>query len=147
MREVTLRRAEVSYSGALADIASSSGYCAHWGAADFEGEIGNKFAGVYAAFYHTKLVGFIAFRFCCEEAEITNFALAPDFRGRGIGALLLSHAIKTAAGLGIKRITLEVNEHNRAALALYGKFDFKRVGTRRKFYDNTHDAVLMLREI
>ena len=52
-----------------------------------------------------------------------------------------------ASAEGVKRITLEVSEANGAAIALYERFNFKTVSVRKKFYNNSQDALLMLREI
>lgn len=40
-------------------------------------------------------------------------------------------------------ITLEVNENNLPAIHLYEKFNFKRLGLRKKYYNNTDNAVIM----
>ncbi|MGZ7144902.1 GNAT family N-acetyltransferase, partial [Streptococcus pyogenes] len=44
-------------------------------------------------------------------------------------------------------VFLEVRESNKAARGLYEKFGFKKVGLRKKYYQNpVEDAVLMARE-
>ena len=35
------------------------------------------------------------------------------------------------------------NENNTSAIALYKKYDFKQVGLRKKYYNNTDNAILM----
>lgn len=42
-----------------------------------------------------------------------------------------------------KLITLEVNEKNLPAIHLYEKYGFTKIGTRKKYYDNTFDAYIM----
>ena len=44
-----------------------------------------------------------------------------------------------------KSITLEVRIDNNPAIALYKKFDFKEVSTRKNYY-NGIDGILMIRE-
>ena len=40
-------------------------------------------------------------------------------------------------------MNLEVNENNTSAIALYKKYNFKQVGLRKKYYNNTDNAILM----
>lgn len=139
--------AEIGCAGELAEIAASSDFCAKWSGADFESEIDNKFARIYTALCGMETVGFAAFRFCGEEAELTNFAVKARYRRRGVGGMLLAKCIESASAEGVKRLTLEVNAANCAAIALYEKFKFNTVNVRKKFYNNSQDAFLMLREI
>lgn len=147
MREIVLSPAEIGCAAELAEIAASSDFCAKWSAADFESEIDNKFARIYTALCGKEIAGFAAFRLCAGEGEITNFAVKARYRRRGVGAMLLSKGIDSALSEGVKKITLEVSEKNSAAIALYEKFKFKTVNVRKKFYNNSQDALLMLREI
>lgn len=147
MREITLSHADIEGAGELSEIAASSDFCAKWSAADFESEIGNKFARIYTALCGKEIAGFAAFRLCAGEGEITNFAVKARYRRRGVGGMLLAKCIESASAEGVRRITLEVSEANGAAIALYEKFKFKTVSVRKKFYNNSQDALLMLREI
>ncbi len=147
MREIVLSLAEIGCAGELAEIAASSDFCAKWSGADFKSEIDNKFARIYTALCGKEIVGFAAFRLCAEEGDLTNFAVKAQYRRRGVGGMLLSKGIDSASAEGVKRLTLEVNAANCAAIALYEKFKFKTVNVRKKFYNNSQDAFLMLREI
>ncbi|MCI8616698.1 MAG: hypothetical protein HFJ60_00260 [Clostridia bacterium] len=51
--------------------------------------------------------------------------------------------ISFAKKLNIKVITLEVNECNLSAIKLYNKFNFNKVGVRKKYYDGKNDAIIM----
>lgn len=51
--------------------------------------------------------------------------------------------MKESISRGVKWSTLEVNEKNKAAIALYEKFGFKKVGTRKKYYNGTDDGHVM----
>ncbi|MBT2546896.1 GNAT family N-acetyltransferase [Arthrobacter sp. ISL-65] len=52
-------------------------------------------------------------------AELKRMYVAPQARGRGIGALLLDQAEKAAAALGYTDIRLETAIHQPEAIALY----------------------------
>jgi diaminopimelate decarboxylase len=53
-----------------------------------------------------------------------GISVAPDRRGRGIGAALLDEAIRWASGVGVEKIVLSVYPHNTAAISLYRRFGF-----------------------
>jgi ribosomal protein S18 acetylase RimI-like enzyme len=50
--------------------------------------------------------------------------VAPPARGAGLGRALVQAAVERARTRGCRRIELDVNETNDAALALYGAFGF-----------------------
>jgi len=90
------------------------------------------------------VVGFAGFWFVAGEVHLINIAVREGYRHHGIGELLLISVIDQATELKARLVTLEVRVSNTAALSLYGKFGFTRVGLRRAYYtDNREDAVLM----
>lgn len=79
-----------------------------------------------------------------DEAHITTFAVLPTWRRRGVGARLMLEMMGLAADVNARIVTLEVRLSNREARALYGKFGFKPVGIRPRYYsDNNEDALIM----
>jgi ribosomal-protein-alanine N-acetyltransferase len=79
-----------------------------------------------------------------DEAHITTFAVLPTWRRRGVGARLMLEMMRLAADVNARIVTLEVRLSNREARALYGKFGFKPVGIRPRYYsDNNEDALIM----
>lgn len=79
-----------------------------------------------------------------DEAHITTFAVRPEWRRRGIGARLMLDMMALARELGARVATLEVRLSNRPARALYGRFGFRPVGIRPRYYsDNAEDALIM----
>ena len=77
--------------------------------------------------------GFYLTRSVLEEEELLLFAVAPQFRGRGLGTALLEQFLSSARARGIKRVFLEMRRSNTAA-ALYEKFGFRPVGERPSYY-------------
>ncbi len=69
-----------------------------------------------------------------DEAAVTNVAVFPEYKRRGVGEALMRELIKRACDKGLDRISLEVRVSNTAALSLYEKLGFENVGTRRGFY-------------
>ena len=67
----------------------------------------------------------------------------PDYRGRGLGNLLLYRLLKQAVTQGLERATLEVKDSNTKAIYLYKKFGFKLAGKRKKYYQKTGEDALI----
>lgn len=72
-----------------------------------------------------------------------NIVTKKNMRNIGIASQLLTEVIKYCKNLNLKSIYLEVNENNLPAIHLYEKYGFKRIGLRKKYYNNTDNAILM----
>lgn len=77
--------------------------------------------------------GFSMYRIIAGEAELLLLAVAPQFRRRGIGRILLDDFLAQAHCAGSSRVHLEVREGNEAIL-LYRRAGFTLAGRRRKYY-------------
>jgi len=76
--------------------------------------------------------------------HVTNLAVHPSFRRRGIARALLDHVLKEARRSGVELVFLEVRPTNVEALALYESFDFRVIGRRKGYYfDTGEDALVM----
>ncbi|MDE6707412.1 MAG: ribosomal protein S18-alanine N-acetyltransferase, partial [Oscillospiraceae bacterium] len=76
-----------------------------------------------------------------DTADLTNIAVAPEFRNQGIASKLLKFLLQELKNY---HIFLEVRISNIPAIKLYQKFHFKQVGIRKRFYQNPiEDAILM----
>jgi len=60
------------------------------------------------------------------EFYISNMAIKPEFRRHGLGRLLLKDALANAYVLGCRRVALDVDIGNRAAIGLYEGIGFAR---------------------
>lgn len=90
------------------------------------------------------LVGYAGVWLAVDEAHITTIAVAPRYRGHGLGELLLSGLIDQAFDLHATMLTLEVRVSNIVAQNLYLKYGFRPTGTRPRYYtDNGEDALIM----
>ena len=78
------------------------------------------------------------------EAELESIVVGLNWRGRGVGFLLLSESVSEARKRGARELILEVRASNRAAIGLYEKAEFHETGRRPVYYrDPDEDAVLM----
>lgn len=90
------------------------------------------------------LIGYAGFWMLADEAHISTIAVHPDWRGRGLGELLLVNLLHEAQERAARVATLEVRVSNEVAQALYRKYRFEVVGERRRYYRDTgEDALIM----
>ena len=89
------------------------------------------------------IVGFAGIKIILDTAELMNIVTKKSFRENGIGKLMLEYLINMCKKEKIKTLNLEVNSQNTIAINLYKKYNFKEVGLRKKYYNNTYDAILM----
>jgi len=87
-------------------------------------------ARIYVARAGVKVVAMAALHFTVSTAEggksawLEDCVVHPDYRRRGIGAALLSHALEQARALGATRVTLLTDGDNARAQALYKRLGF-----------------------
>ncbi len=78
--------------------------------------------------------GFVLARTAADEAEILTLAVAPAYRGRGLGRALMRAAAARAAEAGASALFLEVDVENIPARRLYEALGFAEVGRRGAYY-------------
>jgi len=83
-----------------------------------------------------KVVGYIGAYMVADELNITNVAVDPEYRRRGIGRELIDAMIHHAEKNRMTTIYLEVRVSNTAAISLYRAAGFDNAGIRKNFYDN-----------
>ncbi|MDN5276824.1 MAG: [ribosomal protein S18]-alanine N-acetyltransferase [Clostridiales bacterium] len=104
----------------------------------------NRCARYVVAEHSGAVVGYGGMWLIVDEAHITNIAVHPLFRRKGIGEAILKALVTEAHRMGIDRMTLEVRASNIAAQSLYKKLGFVEVGVRKGYYsDNNEDAIIM----
>lgn len=129
----------------ISQLAELEKICFHspWTEEGLREELTNPRAHFYVAFTD-KVIGYMGVIEICGEANVTNVAVLPEYRGNGIGKALVKNAIDGAKSRECEFITLEVRESNLPAISLYKSFGFQQVGVRKNFYsDPTENALLM----
>ena len=92
--------------------------------------------------------GFVLSRVAASEAEILTIAVDSRFARAGLGWRLMRAAIREARDRSAEAVFLEVDETNAAAVALYRKLGFAKVGERRAYYQDVNGvktAALVMR--
>lgn len=91
-----------------------------------------------------RLVGYGGFWHIMDEAHISNIAIHPEYRRKGLGTQLLARLLEEAVANGATKATLEVRPSNIAAHRLYGSFGFDVISVRKNYYsDEGEDALIM----
>lgn len=86
------------------------------------------------------LPGFILARQVAGEAEILTLAVQAKLARAGLGWRLMQAAMREARVRGGESMFLEVDDGNAAALGLYRKLGFEKVGERRGYYRQENGA-------
>jgi ribosomal-protein-alanine acetyltransferase len=74
--------------------------------------------------------------------HILTVDITPVYRRKGIAQKLLREVEITLRERGIKECRLEVREDNVAALSLYQKLGYKKLGNLEKYYGDMHGLYL-----
>jgi len=91
-----------------------------------------------------QILGYGGLRIALDKAHISTIAVHPDWRGCGLGEMMLAALIDTAILRGATTVTLEVRASNEMAQNLYRKYAFVEAGRHVKYYhDNNEDALIM----
>lgn len=103
----------------------------------------------WLAEHKQQLTGYVVVTHAGGDAELLNIAVSPKYQRKGIGSLLLQHAINCVIGHA-DMLFLEVRMSNRKAIELYSKEGFFEVGNRKNYYptlNGQEDALLMAAQL
>jgi len=90
------------------------------------------------------IIGYAGMYIVKTEGNITNIAVAKEYRRQKIATDLLIELIGYAKGRGVQDMVLEVRCSNHNAIALYSQFGFINRGVRKDFYKQpTEDGIIM----
>lgn len=91
-----------------------------------------------------KAVGYAGLLVVADEGYITNVAVFPEYRRRGVAGQIIAVFDNFARGNHLAFLTLEVRPSNSAAIALYESFGFSEAGRRKNYYDLPKEDALIL---
>ena len=134
----------------LDEIAALERVCfsAPWSRAMLAEELDNACSAFLTALDEDgRVVGYAGLQVVLDEGYITNVAVRPEDRQKGVASQLLKVFIDFARGNRLAFLTLEVRASNYPAIALYGSRGFRGVGRRKNYYEHPReDAIIMTRE-
>lgn len=91
-----------------------------------------------------KVMGYIGISCVIDEGYVTNVAVFPEYRNKGIATALLKKCFYEAGKIPLCFISLEVRESNKTAISLYEKLGFKVEGQRKNFYSAPKEDALIM---
>jgi ribosomal-protein-alanine N-acetyltransferase len=90
------------------------------------------------------VIGFAGLWMIVDEGHVSTIASHKEWRGRGVGELMLVSLLRESQRRNAAFATLEVRVTNHVAQNLYTKYGFVEVGRRKRYYrDNNEDALIM----
>ena len=87
------------------------------------------------------IIGFLIEQRCLDEISILNVAVDKKYQNNGFGKKIVSQYLSI---LPINSIVfLEVNINNYIARKIYTSLNFEKVDSRKNYYNNDEDALIM----
>lgn len=146
MQDMIIRNAEVEDAIVLAGLDKLC-FSEPWSYESFKKEIIENDLAIYiVAEIGKQIVGYAGIWLIMDEGHITNVAVIPEFRRKGIAKALIEVLINICESENIIAETLEVRASNEPAKNLYAQYGFKEAGIRKGYYEDNHeDAIIMWR--
>lgn len=146
MSDIIIRKAVEEDVPAIAGIEKTS-ISQPWSEAAFADALTQENSVTLVAEADGEIAGFITGVFLFDNADIYSVATAEKYRKIGIGGKLLQAFFDTLP-TEVEAVGLEVRESNSAAISLYEKSGFERVGLRKNFYEQPREnAVLYTKQL
>ena len=130
----------------IKDLAELEKECFHtpWTEKQLEEELKSEYSLFLVALNDETVAGYVGCQTTIDGGYITNVAVFPNMRGKGIAQKLLFELNNKIKEKELEFITLEVRVSNMPAINLYKKMNYQEVGVRENFYRNPkEDALLM----
>lgn len=142
-QQLNIRRMSVEDVPAVTDIERVSFMGSSWTIDAFYHEIlENNFAHYFIMEYENKVIGYCGIWIVVDQAQITTIAIEPNYRGLGLGQLMLKYVMNFASAVATL-MSLEVRVENRTAQHVYEKLGFEYGGRRKNYYGDGEDALVM----
>ena len=88
-----------------------------------------------------KIIGFLIEQRCLDEISILNVAVEKKYQNNGFGKIIVSQYLSILPNNTV--VFLEVNINNFIARKIYTSLNFKEVESRKNYYNNVEDALIM----
>lgn len=89
------------------------------------------------------VIAMIYFERNATVGHILTIDVLPMYRRKGTGTKLLTEIEKILGGKGVQTCSLEVRENNSAALNLYEKLGYQRIGKLKNYYGKAADGIYL----
>lgn len=141
--ELTIRAMQVDDVPSVFDIERDSFNDSSWTIDAFYHELNeNNFAKYFVIVFENEIIGYLGLWMVIDQAQITTIAIRKDFRGYGLGQLLLKYVMDYASH-SCEVMSLEVRIDNVIAQHVYTNLGFQFGGKRKNYYGESEDAMVM----
>ena len=121
-----------------------SSFSMPWKREDFQDLIDSSNSIYLVILAGDRVVGAAGYTFNGFEGYINNVVIDIDYRGQGLGGVLMKELLTVGRKNGVHEFTLEVRVSNIPAIKLYESLGFKSEGVRKNFYERpVEDAEVM----
>ena len=142
-KEILIEKMQLQHIAQVLEIEQDC-FSEPWTYNGFYNEIYNGQSYFVVATVGNDVAGYAGMYCVFGDCFVTNIAVKKNYRRAGVGKSLLQSLFSYAENQKANFISLEVRASNDAAKALYKKFGFKEVGTRKNFYTKPiEDAIIM----
>ncbi|GAA3128493.1 ribosomal protein S18-alanine N-acetyltransferase [Nonomuraea salmonea] len=94
-----------------------------------------------------EIVAYAGLAAAADQADVQTIAVLEKHQRNGIGSAMLTELLAEARRRGAREIFLEVRADNPRAQSVYRRFGFEEIGTRRRYYDDGTDAIMMRKRL
>lgn len=144
MADLTIRAAAPGDVSAMAELDRQC-FADPWSEGAFRSELTENGRAFYiVAETEGQVVGYAGLWAILDEGHITNVAVAPEFRRRGVGKAIVATLLDASRQNGLSSFTLEVRESNLPAQGLYSQFGFRPAGIRKGYYQNNGENAIIM---
>ena len=91
--------------------------------------------------FKKKIIGFLIEQRCLDEISILNVAVDKKYQNNGFGKKIINEYLNLIPSKSV--VFLEVNKNNFIARKIYTDLNFKEVDSRKNYYNNIEDALIM----
>ena len=134
--------------GHVSSVAALEAICFRdpWSENSVASELNNRLSLWLVAEEDGRVAGYVGSQTVCNETDMMNVAVHPDFRRRGIAEALINALVAELRAMESHCLTLEVRASNVPAITLYEKLGFAEIGRRKNYYRNPREDALILRK-
>lgn len=91
----------------------------------------------------TRTAGYAGLMCVAPVGDIQTIGVLPEFEGRGIARAMMDELLAEAVRRGAAEVLLEVSSANPRAQNLYKRYGFEHIHTRRRYYRDGSDGLVM----
>ena len=139
---MSLKKARISDINSIAKIEKTSYKKPYWNENLLKYLFNNSLTDSAWVFeVKKKIIGFLIEQRCLDEISILNLAVDKKYQNNGFGKKIINEYLNLIPSKSV--VFLEVNKNNFIARKIYTDLNFKEVDSRKNYYNNIEDALIM----